>query len=119
MRQFFKSLILLPIAVVVILLAVANRAPVTVSLDPFSKGAPEISFSLPLFALTFGATMLGVLIGGTAAWLAQAKHRRAERRLKRETRNLRSQTERLRTEAGGPAGLPGLPALPAPRAARA
>jgi uncharacterized integral membrane protein len=108
MRQFLKSLILLPVAVLVILLAVANRAPVTVSLDPFSRGAPEISFAVPLFALIFAAIMLGVVIGGMAAWLAQSKHRRAERRYKRETRRLQSETERLRTEAGVPPGLPAL-----------
>src|SRR5215210_1801609 len=108
MMKFLKSLILLPVAIVAILLAVANRAPVTVSLDPFSKGAPEISFSVPLFALVFGAIALGIVIGGSAAWLAQAKHRRAERRFRREARDLRSQTERLRSESGprpGPSGL--------------
>ena len=119
MKRFLKSLILLPVAVLVILLAVANRAPVTLSLDPFSKGAPEISFSLPLYALLFGAAMLGVVLGGSGAWPAQAKHRRAERRFKREARSLRTEIERLRTEAGVPAGLPGLPALAAPKAVRA
>jgi uncharacterized integral membrane protein len=117
MMKFLKSLILLPVAIVAILLAVANRAPVTVSLDPFSKGSPEISFALPLFALIFAAIALGILIGGSAAWLAQAKHRRAERRFRREARHLRSQTEQMRSEAAprpGPSGLPAL-ALPSTR----
>ncbi len=116
--KFLKSLILLPVAIVAILLAVANRAPVTVSLDPFSKGTPEISFALPLFALIFAAIALGTVIGGSAAWLAQAKHRRAERRFKREARDLRSQTERLRSEGGPRPGASSLPVLALPSSRR-
>lgn len=112
MRQFFKALILLPIAVVVVLLAVANRAPVLVSLDPFSRGAPEISFTWPLYAVVFGAVMLGVVIGGIGAWLAQGKNRRARRESRREVHQLRTEVERARARPaqGGPPAHGGLPA---------
>ena len=43
MRTFLKVLVLLPLAIVVVLLALANRGPVTVSLDPFSREAPELT----------------------------------------------------------------------------
>ena len=101
MRTFLKTLILLPVALVVVLLAVANRGPVTLSFDPFSRAAPEAGFTLtvPLFALIFVAVMLGVVIGGVGAWLAQAKHRRAERRYKREAHHLRSDADRLRSRS--------------------
>ena len=109
MTGFLKALILFPIAILVVLLAVANRGPVTLSLDPFSREAPEIAVTVPLFALIFGAVMLGVLIGGLAAWLAQGKHRRAERRYKREARRLRADTARTRPASGSTAlaTLPG------------
>jgi uncharacterized integral membrane protein len=110
-RRFLKALVLLPIAIVVVLLAVANRAPVTLSFDPFSKGPPQFSATLPLFALVFLSVMLGVLIGGVAAWLAQSKHRRLERRYRREARRLRDERERLRGRPGG-AGLPALVSEP-------
>jgi uncharacterized integral membrane protein len=103
MLNFLKALILFPIAILVVLLAVANRGPVTLSLDPFSREAPEIAFTLPLFAIIFGAVMLGVVIGGMAAWLAQGKHRRAERRYKRETRRLRAHTVQARPNSGSTA----------------
>ena len=103
MVNFLKALILFPIAILVVLLAVANRGPVTLSLDPFSREAPEIAFTVPLFAVIFGAVMLGVLIGGLAAWLAQGKHRRAERRYKREARRLRAQTANARPGSGSTA----------------
>ncbi|HEY7384862.1 MAG TPA: lipopolysaccharide assembly protein LapA domain-containing protein [Beijerinckiaceae bacterium] len=101
MRTFLKTLILLPVAVVVVLLAVANRGPVTLSFDPFSRAAPEagLTLTVPLFALIFAAVMLGVVIGGVGAWLAQAKHRRAERRYRREVHHLRSDADRLRSRS--------------------
>ena len=79
MIRFLKALILLPVAILIVLLAVANRAPVTLSLDPFSQEAPEFAFQLPLFAVIFAAVMLGVVIGDTATWLAQGKNRKSRR----------------------------------------
>ena len=106
MRQFLKALLLLPIAIIVVLLAVANRGPVTLSFDPFSPGGPQLSWTLPLFAVIFLSVMVGVLIGGVASWLAQSKHRRRERHYRREARNLRRDGERQRPRGG--AGLPAL-----------
>jgi uncharacterized integral membrane protein len=97
MINFLKALILFPIAIIVVLLAVANRGPVTLSLDPFSREAPEVAFTVPLFAVIFGAVMLGVVLGGMGAWLAQGKHRRAERQYKREARRLRADPARARS----------------------
>ena len=114
MANFVKALILFPIAILVVLLAVANRGPVTLSLDPFSREAPEIAFTLPLFALVFAAVMLGILIGGMAAWLAQSKHRRAERRYKREARRLRSHAPPARPGSGSTA-LVTVPGTGSPR----
>jgi uncharacterized integral membrane protein len=107
MIRFVKALILLPVAILVVLLAVANRAPVQLSLDPFSPEAPEIATTLPLFAIIFAAIMVGVVIGGVATWLSQGKHRRARRQYRREVGHLRTETERLRTQSA--AGAPALP----------
>ena len=99
MIRFLKALILLPLAILVVLLAVANRAPVTLSLDPFSQDAPEFAMQLPLFAVIFAAVMLGVVIGGVASWLAQGRNRQSRRQLRRETRQLRYETERLKSQS--------------------
>ena len=53
MIRFLKALILLPVAILVVLLAVANRKPVLLSLDPFSQDAPEFSVTVPLFGVIF------------------------------------------------------------------
>ena len=112
MRQFLKALILLPVAIAVVLLAIANRKPVILSFDPFTPEGPLFSWTVPLFALMFLCLMLGVVIGGVACWLAQAKHRRLERRYRREARRLRDERERLRTQGGAGGGLPALASEP-------
>lgn len=113
MAAFLKGLILLPVAIVVVLLAVANRGSVTVSLDPFTPGEPLLFFSLPLYALLFATAALGVVIGGVGSWLAQGRVRRERRQARREAQALRGETERLRSAQTGATRLPALP-RPAP-----
>lgn len=96
MKAFFKALILVPVALVIVLFSVANRAPVRVSFDPISRDAPVLAFDLPLFAVVLAAIAVGVLIGGLASWLAQGKHRKAARRNRREAEALRSEAQSLR-----------------------
>lgn len=96
MRAFFKALVLVPIALVIVLFSVANRAPVRVSLDPLSRDVPQLSYELPLFVVVLASIAAGVLIGGLAAWIAQGKHRKAARRNRREAEALRSEAQSLR-----------------------
>ena len=98
----------MPLAVVIIALAVANRQSVTVSLDPFSAEHPAAVVTLPLFGLIIVLLIVGVLIGGMAAWLRQARWRRAARRLEREIGTLRTEIEEFKRGAGmvGGSGLP-------------
>ena len=60
---------LVPLALLIIIFAVANRQPVTVSFDPFGAGDPALSATLPLYILIFILVILGVIVGGLAAWL--------------------------------------------------
>lgn len=96
MKAFFKALVLVPIALIVVLFSVANRAPVRVSLDPISRDAPAFALDLPLFAVILAAIALGILIGGFASWLAQGKHRKAARVNRREADKLRNEAQSLR-----------------------
>lgn len=90
MRKLVKFLIFVPIAIVVLLLAMANRAPTVFSFDPFSAGEPMFFLKAPLFVYLFAALILGVLLGGFGAWLAQGRHRRAARQLRIETSRLKA-----------------------------
>ncbi len=99
MARIIKLLIAVPAALIIIGFALANRQMVRVSFDPLSREAPLYALDLPLFAVALGALALGVIAGGVGAWLAQGKHRRAERSLKREVTRLTGETEALRAVA--------------------
>ncbi len=96
-QKFVFWLVLVPLAIVILMFAVANREMVTVSFDPFSPHQPAASVSVPLFVLIFALVILGVILGGIAAWLRQGRHRKAARvhqshvvTLKREIDSLHS-----------------------------
>ena len=57
----------IPVVVVAVAIAVANRQIVDFSLDPFSQDAPAIGARLPLFLLLFAAFAVGLLVGWIAA----------------------------------------------------
>jgi uncharacterized integral membrane protein len=105
MRRFLALFVLLPIAIVVVVLSVANRAEVTFSLDPFNA-VPALSASAPLYVFLFGALALGIVIGGIATWLRQGKWRRFARAERAEVELLRAENAQLRAAAAPPAQLP-------------
>jgi uncharacterized integral membrane protein len=113
LRRVVAALILIPLAVIIIAFAVANRQIVTVSLDPFSGAQPAAAVTLPLFALVIVLLIAGVLIGGIAAWLRQSKWRRTARRLEREVDELRAEIQSLRRMTEQP--YPAADAAPPPR----
>ena len=63
--------LLVPVAVIAAALAVANRAMVSFSLDPFSDVHPALVIQMPLFLLLFLTLLLGVMIGGMAAMIGR------------------------------------------------
>jgi uncharacterized integral membrane protein len=93
MRKFITAVVLIPLAAVIVMFAVANRAPVTVSFDPFDAAQPAWALTLPIFVLVFVVVGLGVLVGGIAAWLRQHRWRARARRAEAETRDLRARLD--------------------------
>ena len=117
-RKIVTAIIVVPLAAIIVAFAVANRQAVTVSFDPFSAASPAYAATLPLFAIIFAVLILGVLIGGIAAWIGQRKWRRAARRLDSEVRALHDEMDTIRRRFGTseqvvarqePAPLPVLP----------
>ncbi len=88
-------LVLVPLAILILMFAVANREIVTVSFDPFNATTPAASVSVPLFVLIFVLVILGVVIGGVAAWLRQSGYRRAARQRDADVTGLRREIETL------------------------
>ncbi len=96
LRKVVAAIILVPLAVVIIAFAVANRQAVTVSLDPFNPDVPAASVTKPLFVVLIAVLILGVTLGGIASWLRHAKWRRIARRLERDVANLRAEIHALK-----------------------
>lgn len=84
MKRLVGLLIFVPIGIIVVALAVANRQIITVSIPPQVGDAPLYSFSLPLFALLFATLFMGMLLGSFATWLTQARHRKQARQQKQQ-----------------------------------
>jgi len=105
LRKIVAAVILIPLAIVLIAFAVANRQIVTVSLDPFSSEHPATSLNLPLFVLVIGLLIGGVVIGGAASWLRHGHLRRTARRFERDIRELRGELASLRHTPSGNASV--------------
>jgi uncharacterized integral membrane protein len=97
-RKIVTAAVLVPLAVVIIAFAVANRQAIVVSFDPFDSLNPAYAASLPLFVLIFVLVIFGVILGGAAAWFAQMRWRWAARRAEQENNELRLQNELLKRQ---------------------
>jgi uncharacterized integral membrane protein len=112
MRKFIAAVILVPLAILMVMFAVANRSSVAISLDPFSANAPALTVHVPMFLLLLIVLIIGVLVGGIAAWLRQSKWRRVARRLDRELRVSRAETEDAHRRLAAAQTPPLAPAIP-------
>jgi uncharacterized integral membrane protein len=102
LRKLTTALILVPLAILLVAFAVANRKSVIVSFDPFDESHPAFALAVPLFALLLAALLSGVVIGGIAAWIGQSKWRRAARLAQGQARALNAELEQLRERTGTP-----------------
>ncbi len=100
-RKLILALVVVPLGVVLIALAVVNRKPALLILDPFGGPSPGFSLEAPLFLFLLGAFALGLVVGGIATWLGQGKWRRTARAEAREAREWRRQADRLEKELEG------------------
>ena len=117
MRKFVTFFILAPLAILIVMFAVANREYITVSFDPFDTKNPAIAFKVPLFILIFLLVGIGVLVGGIAAWLRQHKWRARARRAEADVNRLRAELETQRSLAVVPPPREAQPPLIVPPAA--
>lgn len=113
MRKLTNLFILIPLAIVLIFLSVANRQSVTFSLDPTNIETPAIAFTLPFFVFLFAAVFVGMFLGSTLTWLKQGKHRKALREKSYEANMLKRENEKVTSADKTPTKeiAPGLPAV--------
>jgi len=99
-RKLVLVLVVLPLGVALIALAVVNRKPVELVLDPFGGIEPGLSLEAPFFLFLLGAFAVGLIVGGIATWFGQGKWRRLAREETRQARDWRRQADRLEKELG-------------------
>ena len=113
-KRIISLLILVPIAIVLIVLSVANRQSVTLALNPFDRSDHVMSLTLPFFVFLFAAVIFGMIIGSAATWLSQGKHRARARTSKKEAVKWHKEADRLKAETEPKDERTGLPALGSP-----
>jgi uncharacterized integral membrane protein len=98
-RRLLWLFVAVPVAVLLIVFSVANRGPVTMLLDPFSRENPAIQLTLPFFVFIFAALVLGVLLGGLLVWMSQGRYRKEAKRQAAEAKSWRAEAEGQRRRA--------------------
>ena len=97
-KRIVNWIVGLPVAVVAIAFAVANRQWITVSFDPLHRDQPFASIAMPLWVLFFCGIFFGIFAGWIAAWLAQGKWRKAAKEARIELLRAQNEHERLKRE---------------------
>lgn len=91
LSRFVWLLVMIPVAIVLIALSVANRAAVPFTIDPFTPGNPSLTISAPMFMFLFASLIAGLLLGAFITWVAQGRHRQRARRAAAEVESLKSE----------------------------
>src|SRR3569833_2764724 len=98
LRRIVGWVVLVPLSVVLIVFALANRQLTVVNFNPFvpaeTLGAPDVG--VPLFLV-----LVAVARGGVATWLAQGAIRRERRQLRRQMERLGRELDVVRRTTPG------------------
>jgi uncharacterized integral membrane protein len=114
MRSLLRVIVYVPLGLLILFFALANRGSVKISLDPFPGGElGGASFEAPLFLVVLAAAALGVVAGGASSWLRHRQSRRIARQALSEAAKSKEEVEQLRRQAL--ASLPSAPGQYQPR----
>ncbi|WP_420341831.1 lipopolysaccharide assembly protein LapA domain-containing protein [Paenirhodobacter sp.] len=100
--RILRYLILVVIAAVLVIIGVANRAPVLVHALPPEAGdflGLSWSLQLPLFLVIFAAMLAGLLLGFVWEWARERRHRVTAVKASREVAWLEGEVDRLKAKA--------------------
>ena len=98
-KRIVNVIVLLPIAIVLIVLSVANRQSVTLALNPFRPEDSVLSVTAPFFVYLFLAVIFGLVIGSLATWFTQGKHRKRARVEAREAVKWHDEADKQKSRA--------------------
>ena len=115
MKKWLFRLVWIPVLALAVLFMVANRQPVSISLDPFNAEAPALT--TPAFWLWIWLVLMlfiGLAMGAAGMWASARPKRAAARADRKALKELRKEVTRLETrlresEAARPAKAPDAP----------
>ncbi len=99
LKKIVNIVVLIPVAIILIVLSVANRQTVTLALNPFNPADSVLSASAPFFVFIFLAVIFGLVIGSLATWFGQGKYRKRARNEAHEAVKWHAEAEKHRTRA--------------------
>lgn len=101
MKSVLRIIFFVPLGLIFLFFAMANRASVRIGLDPFAQigdlSAP--SFEAPLFLVVLASAAIGVLAGGASTWVSHLPVRRAAKIARAEAKKTQVEIDRLRGQA--------------------
>lgn len=97
-RRILALFIAFPLGAVLVAIAVSNRQPVALILDPFKPESPALSIELPFYAYLLGALVVGVILGGVATWMGQSRWRQTARAQGQRAARWQAEADRLTRE---------------------
>lgn len=101
--RYFRYAFLATLGVVLVAVALANRAVVSIQLLPNDFASflgVQYTAELPLFIVIFGGIVAGLLIGFVWEWIREYKQRAEANRTRKELNGLRAEVARLKEEKG-------------------
>ncbi|MCC3246023.1 LapA family protein [Methylocystis sp. WRRC1] len=114
MKSVLRIIVFVPLALIILFFAMANRGQVRIGLDPFAPNdGSGPSFEAPMFLVVLVSMAIGVLAGGASSWLGHLPVRRAARVARAEAKKTRLEIEKLRQQA-----LASLPSEPETKGGR-
>jgi uncharacterized integral membrane protein len=90
MRKLVTAIVVVPLLIIFLAFAVANRETITIAFDPFDSEHPAYALRAPLFILIVALFVAGMIFGGLIAWVNQRKWRRRARRAEADLRTLKT-----------------------------
>lgn len=97
-RRLLSLLVAFPVGAVLVAIAVSNRQPATLVLDPFNPATPAVSLTLPFYGFLLAALIAGALLGGFATWLGQSRWRQTARTQGQRATRWQAEADRLARE---------------------
>ena len=99
LKRIVFLVVVVPIALIILALSVANRDRVDLNYNPFTPDFPGMQITQPFFVFLFLAFALGAIVGGMVVWFSQSRHRKNAREREREADEWRYKADRERERA--------------------